>query len=119
MEDKKFGRSLFGLFDRQRFEDNKRLNAMMRETDARCEDSELSDDLLSQISAAGELVAPDLTELYPHMFQRQADGSVKIMYSGADQGWGSNRDDKTTKLDGGDLFLRRPERPDDLPEDIL
>lgn len=110
MEDKKFSRTLFSLFDRQRFEGDPRLAALIRETDARCGEHALPDDLLEQISAAGE-VTQDLTELYPHMFQRQADGSIKILYTG---GGLTDPDDQTVKLDGGSLVPRRPDLPDDI-----
>lgn len=54
MEDAVFASALFSLFDRQRFEENGRLAALLRDTEARCGDHALSDDALSFVSAAGE-----------------------------------------------------------------
>lgn len=46
-------RTLTGLFDYQRFEKNKKLQALIDETEARCLHN-LSDDELEWVSAAGE-----------------------------------------------------------------
>lgn len=46
-------RTLTGLFDYQRFEKNKKLQALIDETEARCFHN-LSDDELEWVSAAGE-----------------------------------------------------------------
>lgn len=54
MEDAVFASALFALFDRQRFEENGRLAALLRDTEVRCGDHALSDDALSFVSAAGE-----------------------------------------------------------------
>lgn len=44
---------LFLLFDRQRFEENAHLAALIRETEDRCTGA-LSDDMLQSVNAAGE-----------------------------------------------------------------
>ncbi len=46
------------LFDFQRFSENERLAGLIRETESRYKSVELSDDSLSQVAAAGEVVLP-------------------------------------------------------------
>lgn len=46
------------LFDFQRFSENERLAGLIRETENRYESVELSDDSLSRVAAAGEVVLP-------------------------------------------------------------
>lgn len=46
------------LFDFQRFSENERLAGLIRETESRYESVELSDDSLSRVAAAGEVVLP-------------------------------------------------------------
>lgn len=53
----KISSTLFSLFDRQRFEENDRLSALIAETERRYCGTALSDDDLELVSAAG------LTEL--------------------------------------------------------
>lgn len=65
MEDKAFSAMLFALFDRQRFEGNEQLAALLRESENRCDRPHLSDDELSFVSAAGEAELPR---------QRRSDG---------------------------------------------
>lgn len=54
MEKEAFSSALFSLFDRQRFEGNNHLAALIRETESRYGDHALSDDALLFVSAAGE-----------------------------------------------------------------
>lgn len=54
MDNNSFTAALFSLFDRQRFEENDRLAALIRDTDRRCVGRTLSDDDLLFVSAAGE-----------------------------------------------------------------
>lgn len=58
MEDKAFSAMLFALFDRQRFEGNEQLAALLRESESRYDRPTLSDDALSFVSAAGEAALP-------------------------------------------------------------
>lgn len=54
MEKEAFSTALFSLFDRQRFEGNDHLAALIRETESRYDDRALTDDALLFVSAAGE-----------------------------------------------------------------
>lgn len=54
MDNSSFTAALFSLFDRQRFEENGRLAALIRDTERRCIGRTLSDDELLFVSAAGE-----------------------------------------------------------------
>lgn len=58
MERNPIGAALFSLFDRQRFEENEQLAALIHETEARYEDHSLSDESLLLVSAAGEAGLP-------------------------------------------------------------
>ena len=53
MENNRASAAVMALFDYQRFADNARLRRLINDTESRY-DSELSDDSLAQISAAGD-----------------------------------------------------------------
>lgn len=54
MENSRISAAVMALFDYQRFADNARLRRLINDTESRY-DSELSDDALAQISAAGDV----------------------------------------------------------------
>lgn len=58
MQDASLTTRLFSLFDRQLFEEESSLTALIGETEARWGDNCLSDDVLSLVSAAGESGLP-------------------------------------------------------------
>lgn len=58
MQDASLTTRLFSLFDRQLFEEDPSLAALIDETEARWRDNCLSDDMLSLVSAAGEACLP-------------------------------------------------------------
>lgn len=58
MQDASLTTRLFSLFDRQLFEEEPSLAALIDETEAHWRDNCLSDDMLSLVSAAGEADLP-------------------------------------------------------------